>query len=95
MIGKSGERGSGISVLAAQHDDDDCSIPSVPEKILGSFAIWFLLILLCSWLAQFTIRKTFLFSSATSKTASKILDHKIHNSMYFSDLKLPEYILIL
>ena len=23
MIGKSGERGSGISVLAAQHDDDD------------------------------------------------------------------------
>ncbi len=23
MIGRSGERGSGISVLAAQHDDDD------------------------------------------------------------------------
>ena len=23
MIGKSGERGSGISVLAARHDDDD------------------------------------------------------------------------
>ncbi len=23
MIGKSGERGSGISVLPAQHDDDD------------------------------------------------------------------------
>ena len=23
MIGKSGERGSGIAVLAAQHDDDD------------------------------------------------------------------------
>ena len=29
MIGRSGERGSGISVLAAQHDDDDddnCSV---------------------------------------------------------------------
>ena len=26
MIGRSGERGSGISMLAAQHDDDDdCS----------------------------------------------------------------------
>ncbi len=24
MIGRSGERGSGISVLAARHDDDDC-----------------------------------------------------------------------
>ena len=24
MIGRSGERGSGISVLAAQHDDDEC-----------------------------------------------------------------------
>ena len=23
MIGRSGERGSGISVLAARHDDDD------------------------------------------------------------------------
>ena len=23
MIGRSGERGSGLSVLAAQHDDDD------------------------------------------------------------------------
>ena len=26
MIGKSGERGSGISVLAARHDDDDFQI---------------------------------------------------------------------
>ena len=26
MIGRSGERGSGISVLAAQHDDDDDDI---------------------------------------------------------------------
>ena len=26
MIGRSGERGSGISVLAARHDDDDISI---------------------------------------------------------------------
>ena len=26
MIGRSGERGSGISVLAAQHDDDDIYI---------------------------------------------------------------------
>ena len=29
MIGKSGERGSGISVLAAQHDDDDDDVQSV------------------------------------------------------------------
>ena len=28
MIGRSGERGSGISVLAAQHDDDDDDEPS-------------------------------------------------------------------
>ena len=27
MIGRSGERGSGISVLAARHDDDDDDIP--------------------------------------------------------------------
>ena len=26
MIGKSGERGSGISVLAARHDDDDTNL---------------------------------------------------------------------
>ncbi len=26
MIGRSGERGSGISVLAARHDDDDDDI---------------------------------------------------------------------
>ena len=26
MIGRSGERGSGISVLVAQHDDDDDDI---------------------------------------------------------------------
>ena len=26
MIGRSGERGSGISVLAARHDDDDIYI---------------------------------------------------------------------
>ena len=30
MIGRSGERGSGISVLAARHDDDDDSIYSTP-----------------------------------------------------------------
>ena len=27
MIGRRGERGSGISVLAARHDDDDDDIP--------------------------------------------------------------------
>ena len=27
MIGRSGERGSGISVLAARHDDDDMHQP--------------------------------------------------------------------
>ena len=30
MIGRSGERGSGISVLAARHDDDDLYINNVP-----------------------------------------------------------------
>ena len=29
MIGRSGERGSGISVLAARHDDDDDDLPTV------------------------------------------------------------------
>ena len=28
MIGRSGERGSGISVLAARHDDDDDDLGS-------------------------------------------------------------------
>ena len=28
MIGRSGERGSGISVLPAQHDDDDKATPT-------------------------------------------------------------------
>ena len=32
MIGRSGERGSGISVLAARHDDDD---DEIREHILG------------------------------------------------------------
>ena len=29
MIGRSGERGSGISVLAARHDDDDDDDPPI------------------------------------------------------------------
>ena len=32
-IGKSGERGSGISVLAAQHDDDDDIYLSVSKQM--------------------------------------------------------------
>ena len=34
MIGRSGKRGSGISVLAARHDDDDdiCKIPYRRQK---------------------------------------------------------------
>ena len=32
MIGRSGERGSGISVLAAQHDDDDIYIYRERER---------------------------------------------------------------
>ena len=36
MIGRGGERGSGISVLIAQHDDEDCSqmISSIPIQII-------------------------------------------------------------
>ena len=34
MIGRSGERGSGISVLAARHDDDDD--PSNKKKLRNS-----------------------------------------------------------
>ena len=35
MIGKSGERGSGISVLPARHDDDDDDFPlHAIEKIM-------------------------------------------------------------
>ena len=32
MIGRSGERGSGISVLAARHDDDDDAFRSTPTS---------------------------------------------------------------
>ena len=32
MIGRSGERGSGISVLAARHDDDDEYMPVIGHK---------------------------------------------------------------
>ncbi len=35
MIGRSGERGSGISVLAARHDDDDDD-ESFQEMFLSS-----------------------------------------------------------
>ena len=31
MIGRRGERGSGISVLAARHDDDDIYIYCLPQ----------------------------------------------------------------
>ena len=40
MIGRSGERGSGISALAARHDDDDDS-PSRQGKKLGGFRFQF------------------------------------------------------
>ena len=33
MIGRSGERGSGISVLAARHDDDDEMINELNEFV--------------------------------------------------------------
>ena len=33
IIGRSGERGSGISVLAARHDDDDDSVSSTEKDI--------------------------------------------------------------
>ena len=32
MIGRSGERGSGISVLAARHDDDDDDDLTFPRR---------------------------------------------------------------
>ena len=32
MIGRSGERGSGISMLAARHDDDDI-LPKAPALL--------------------------------------------------------------
>ena len=32
MIGRSGQRGSGISVLAARHDDDDDDIYTLSSK---------------------------------------------------------------
>ena len=33
MIGRSGERGSGISVLAARHDDDDDFSQIIVKKL--------------------------------------------------------------
>ena len=38
-IGKSGERGSGISVLAAWHDDDDDDDPIIVATYLYTFLI--------------------------------------------------------
>ena len=35
MIGRSGERGSGISVLAARHDDDDDDEPTLVDMPLN------------------------------------------------------------
>ena len=45
MIGRSGERGSGISVLAARHDDDDDDqshkrMPQVSEKVFKTKHDW-------------------------------------------------------
>ena len=34
MIGRNGERGSGISALAARHDDDD-DYSIIPQNIFG------------------------------------------------------------
>ena len=40
MIGRSGERGSGISVLAARHDDDDeCHEQSYLEETEGVLSL--------------------------------------------------------
>ena len=41
MIGRRGERGSGISVLAARHDDDDDDDDD-DDKIGRSFLIYFI-----------------------------------------------------
>ena len=38
-IGKSGERGSGISVLAARHDDDLCVYQTISENLVCR-ALW-------------------------------------------------------
>ena len=38
-IGRSGERGSGISVLAARHDDDDDDDDVIREKMLNVFLV--------------------------------------------------------
>ena len=35
MIGRSGERGSGISVLAARHDDDEYKLSKKGGKIMN------------------------------------------------------------
>ena len=35
MIGRRGERGSGISVLATRHDDDDFIVISIRSNLLG------------------------------------------------------------
>ena len=40
MIGRSGERGSGISVLAARHDDDDYYYSTYIHIYLKRFWIW-------------------------------------------------------
>ena len=48
-IGNSGEKGSGISVLAARHDDDEFSWDTLLKFFLSSpFAWWCLLIILAS-----------------------------------------------
>ena len=41
MIGRSGERGSGISVLAARHDDDDEMVQSLIAASIAILLRWF------------------------------------------------------
>ena len=91
MIGRSGERGSGISVLPARHDDDDDDI------FLTSFDIKSFsgekVILECLW-------KKFLWSKRSDKNLRNmsicwlknilhmyIIIIKIYHSMYFKPVK--------
>ncbi len=39
MIGRNGEKGSGISALAARHDDDDDDITVFDIKLLTRFDV--------------------------------------------------------
>ena len=51
MIGRNGEGGSGISVLAARHDDDDDCLSNI---LTYSFLLTSLYFLLLSWFTKNT-----------------------------------------